>query len=191
MTGRGACLGSQEARASLQLVLGTRTQGLDREVHDHHSSSTPEERVLEGSIPRMPRTEPSRALEIKSEACSSSGSSAASKSTVSCASLPGSRLAGMPFILNRGLSDPPGGPQPGRLHLAKGVLLYQRRQGWWYLGHHPFPLCQRPGEVELPELTELLRWFLRGAAVWGILGPTVLGLSRFQQHLVHQLFDRE
>lgn len=64
------------------------------------------------------------------------------------------------------------------------------------LGAPPLPsLSKARGggrcEVELPELTELLSWFLRGAAVWGILGPTVLGLSRFQQHLVHQLLDRE
>lgn len=48
MTGLGTCPGSQEARASLQLVLGARTQGLGREVHDHHGSRAPEERVLEG-----------------------------------------------------------------------------------------------------------------------------------------------
>lgn len=46
-------------------------------------------------------------------------------------------------------------------------------------------------EAELPALTELLGWFLRAAAVGGILGPTVLGLSRFQRHLAHQLLDRE
>lgn len=48
LTGLGACLGSQEARASLQLMLGTRTQELDRGVHDHHGSSILEERAFEG-----------------------------------------------------------------------------------------------------------------------------------------------
>lgn len=81
----------------------------------------------------------------------------------------------MPSILNRGRSDPPGGPQPGGLHLARGVLLYQRRRGWWHSGHHPFPLCQALGrghcDVKLPGLTELLSWFLEEQLSGKFLDP--------------------
>lgn len=102
MTGLGACLWSQE---KLELVC-SRCLVLDREVHDHLGSSTPEEHVLEGINTQNAQD----------------GAQWGSRNQVRSVqqrrpfrqSPPSRRRAGGAALHSpQGLSDPPGGAEPG------------------------------------------------------------------------------